>query len=72
LDSILVKFREKGKRTYQWCIWENRQGYSHNYEEFKQFWDKRGTTLIDLNKKTGYPIRDIISELVRIRNPFKK
>jgi hypothetical protein len=20
LDSILVKFREKGKRTYQWCI----------------------------------------------------
>lgn len=72
LDSILIKFREKGKRTYQWCIWESKNGNFNDYKEFKKFWDKRGTTLIDLNKKTGYPIRDIVSELVRIRNPFKK
>lgn len=72
LDSICVKFYEKGQRTYQWWVWEKRKNNFNNYNEFKSFWDKRATTLISLDKKSKYPIGDIISELVRIRNPFKK
>lgn len=72
LDSIFIKFYEKGMRTYQWCAWESQAGHFKNYKEFKKFWDIRGSTLIDLNKKTGCSIKDIVSELVRIRDPFKK
>lgn len=72
LQSVIVKFYEKGKRTFYWCAWENRRSNFNSYKEFKTFWDERGDTLLGLTKKTGYNVKEVVSELVRIRSPFKK
>lgn len=37
--------------------------------EFTEFWDNRVHNLLPINKRTGINVKDIVSELVRIRQP---
>ena len=70
--SIFLKYYEKGERQLYWSAWERKHGQFSCYSEFKSFWKDRGETVRSLHSKAGCNVKDVVSELVRIRNPFNK
>jgi len=66
MDSIAIKFHDKGKRKFFWTIWEKKSGNYDSYEEFKSSWDPKTNIWAEIKGKTNNDVRTDVEGILGV------
>ena len=72
LDSVYLKYHNKGKRKLYWTLWEQDKGNYSSYKEFKKDWNPNTEVWKSIRKELKKDLRADVEELLRVRDPFSR
>lgn len=67
LESVYIKYHDKGKRKFFWTIWEKERGKYGSYKEFKDSWDPNTGVWKQIKKDIKKDIRVEVEDLLGVK-----
>jgi hypothetical protein len=66
MDSIAIKYHDKGKRKFFWTIWEKKSGNYESYEDFKRSWDPKTNIWDEIKSRTNKDVRTDVEGILGV------
>lgn len=72
LQTIYIKFHDKGKGKIYWTLWEKYKNEYTSYAEFKKSWDPNTKIWKQIYKDIRINTKDEVMKLIDLKRPFDR
>jgi hypothetical protein len=66
IESVYLKYAEKGKQKFIWTLWESTSGNYESYEDFKNSWDPTTSVWSEIKYRTRKDLQGDIEQILGV------